>query len=163
MRYADPAKGLTIEVAVRGLLAHQDSDYEEWGGWGTLRVDPGITGQGLALTLSPAWGPASSGVDGLWAQQDLAGLAQNNQRAQTGRLNAEVGYGFAAFDTGLLTPYAGTVLAGGEARTYRVGTRLQLNGRGVTGLGLSLEGMRQELERRQPPNQSLRLKVTWRF
>ena len=163
VRYADPAKGLTIEVAVRGLLAHQDSDYEEWGGWGTLRVDPGITGQGLALTLSPAWGPASSGVDGLWAQQDLAGLAQNNQRAQTGRLNAEVGYGFAAFDTGLLTPYAGTVLAGGEARTYRVGTRLQLNGRGVTGLGLSLEGMRQELERRQPPNQSLRLKVTWRF
>ena len=30
-----------------------------------------------------------------------------------GRLQAEMGYGFAAFDMGLLTPYAGTVLAQG--------------------------------------------------
>ena len=31
VQYADPALGLTIEAAVRGLLAHEDSDYEEWG------------------------------------------------------------------------------------------------------------------------------------
>ena len=35
------AMGLTIEGAVRGLLAHEDSDYQEWGASGSLRIDPG--------------------------------------------------------------------------------------------------------------------------
>ena len=41
VQYADPALGLTIEAAVRGLLAHEDSDYQEWGAWGTVRVARG--------------------------------------------------------------------------------------------------------------------------
>ena len=56
VQYADPALGLTIDAAVRGLLAHEDSDYQEWGASGSLRLDPGAGGQGLALTLAPAWG-----------------------------------------------------------------------------------------------------------
>ena len=56
VRYADPGHGLTIEAAVRGLLAHEDSDYGEWGASGTIRIDPGPMGQGLSLTLAPTWG-----------------------------------------------------------------------------------------------------------
>ena len=163
VQYADPALGLTIEGAVRGLLAHEDSDYEEWGASGTVRVDPGASGRGLSLTLSPTWGVASSGVDGLWSRQPTAGLAQNNRRAPAGRLNAEVGYGFTPFDTGLLTPYAGTVLADGATRTYRVGTRLQMTSQGATGLALSLEGTRQEPAGQQPVNQGVQLKADWQF
>ena len=165
VQYTDPALGLTIEAAVRGLLAHEDSDYEEWGASGTVRVDPGAMGQGLSLTLAPAWGATASGVDGLWSRQTTAGLApQGNRAAPVGRLNAEIGYGVAApFGTGLLTPYAGTVLSDGAARTYRVGTRVQLNGRGTTGLTLNLEGTRQEPAGQQPPNQGLRLQATWGF
>ena len=62
-------RGLTLEVAVGGLLAHEDGGYKEWGAWGTLRIDSGPMGQGLALTLSPAWGAASSGVEGLWTRR----------------------------------------------------------------------------------------------
>ena len=81
---------------------------------------PGATGQGLSLTLAPAWGAASSGVNGLWSRQTTAGLApQGTRQTPAGRLNAEVGYGFAPFGAGLLTPYAGTVLSEGAARTYR--------------------------------------------
>ena len=163
VQYADPALGLTIDATVRGLLAHEDSDYQEWGASGTVRIAPGATGQGLALTLSPAWGATASGVNGLWSRQTTAGLAQNNARTPGSRLTAEVGYGFAPFDTGLLTPYAGTVLSEGAARTYRVGTRLQLNGRGTTGLQVSLEGTRQEPAGQQPVNQGLRLQATWGF
>ncbi len=164
VQYADPALGLTIDAAVRGLLAHEDRDYEEWGASGTVRIDPGAGGQGLALTLAPAWGATASGVDGLWSRQTTAGLApQGNRAAPVGRLNAEVGYGFTPFGTGLLTPYAGTVLSDGAARTYRVGGRLQLSGRGTTGLTLSLEGTRQEPAGQQPVNQGLRLQVTWGF
>ena len=83
VQYADPALGLTIEAAVRGLLAHEDSDYQEWGASGTVRVDPGATGQGLSLTLAPAWGATASGVDGLWSRQTTAGLAPNT-RARAG-------------------------------------------------------------------------------
>ena len=163
VQYADPALGLTIDATVRGLLAHEDDDYQEWGASGTVRIDPGATGQGLSLTLAPAWGATASGVDGLWSRQTTAGLAPNTRRALAGRLNAEVGYGFAPFGTGLLTPYAGTVLSDGAARTYRVGGRLQLNGGWATGLELNLEGTRQEPAGPQPVNQGLRLQATWNF
>ena len=165
VQYADPALGLTIDATVRGLLAHEDSNYEEWGASGTVRVAPGAMGQGLSLTLAPAWGATASGVDGLWSRQTTAGLApQGNRAAQVGRLNAEIGYGVAApFGTGLLTPYAGTVLSDGADRSYRVGGRLQLNGRGTTGLQVSLEGTRQEPAGQQPVNQGLRLQATWGF
>ena len=59
MQYAHPALGLTIEAAVRGLLAHEDSDYEEWGASGTVRLAPGVSGRGLSLTLAPTWGAAA--------------------------------------------------------------------------------------------------------
>ncbi len=117
-----------------------------------MRIDPGPTGQGLALTLAPAWGATAS----------LA--PQGNRQTPAGQLTAEIGYGVAApFDPGLLTPHAGTVLSDGAARTYRVGGRLQLTGGWATGLELNLEGMRQEPAGQQPVNQGLRLQLTWGF
>ena len=164
IRYTDPTLGLTIEGTVRGLLAHEDAAYEEWGASGNIRLAPGPGGQGLALTLAPTWGAAASGVDGLWSRQTTAGLAPNTSRAPTGRLSAEVGYGVPApFGTGLLTPYAGTVLTEGAARTWRLGTHLQLNGGPATGLTLNLEGTRQNPAGPQPVNQGLRLQATWAF
>ena len=103
-------------------------------------------------------------MDGLWSRQTTQGLAPRTSRqAPTGRLTAEVGYGFPAFGTGLLTPYAGTTLSAGQDRTYRVGTRLQWTGAGATGLTLSLDGTRQEPAGPQPINQSLRFQVGWGF
>ena len=159
VQYADPSLGLTLDAAVRGLLAHEDHDYDEWGASGSLRLAPGAAGQGLSLTLAPTWGAAASGMDGLWTRQTTAGLAQTNRSAPTGRLNAEVGYGFPAFDTGLLTPYAGTVFTDGAARTYRLGTRWTA----VSGLSLTLEGRRQESPGQQPVNQGLQLQIGWGF
>ena len=161
VQYADPSLGLTLDAAVRGLLAHEDNDYDEWGASGSLRLAPGTAGQGLSLTLAPTWGAAASGMDGLWTRQTTAGLAPPGRtRAPAGRLNAEVGYGVPApFGTGLLTPYAGTVFTDGAARTYRVGTRWTA----VSGLALTLEGRRQEAPGQQPVNQGLHLQIGWGF
>ena len=160
VQYADPGHGLTIEAAVRGLLAHEDSDYKEWGASGTIRIDPGSTGQGLSLALSPTWGATSSGVESLWSRQTTAGWApQGTRAAPTGRLGAEIGYGFTLFGTGLLTPYAGTVLTDGAARTYRLG----IHWIAVSGLTLNLEGQCQESAGDQPVNQGLQLQVGWGF
>ena len=155
--YADPTLGLTVEGTVRGLVAHEADAYKEWGASGTVRLDPGATGRGLSVTLAPTWGAAASGVEGLWSRQTTQGLAPATQSAPRGRLAADVGYGFAAFGSGLLTPYAGTVLSDGADRTYRVGTRVRL-----PGLTLNLEGTRQA-PTRQPVNQGVRLQVEWGF
>ncbi len=155
--YADPTLGLTVEGTVRGLVAHEADAYQEWGASGSVRLDPGAAGRGLSVTLAPTWGAAASGVDGLWARQTTQGLAPATQSAPRGRLAADVGYGFAAFGAGLLTPYAGTVLSDGADRTYRVGTRVRL-----PGLTLNLEGIRQA-PTRQPVNQGVRLQVEWGF
>ena len=164
VQYADPRLGLTVDAQVRGLVAHEDTDYQEWGASGTVRLAP-ATGHGLSLTLAPTWGAATSGVDGLWSRQTTAGLAPTTQQAGTGRLAADVGYGLPApFGTGLLTPYAGTVLTQGADRTYRVGTRLRLATRwSATALTLNLEGTRQELAGPQPVNQGLQFQATWGF
>ncbi len=164
VQYADPGLGLTIDGAVRALLAHEDADYQEWGASGNIRLAPGPSGRGLSLSLAPTWGAASSGVEGLWSRQTTAGLAfEGNTRASSGRLNAEISYGFSAFDTGLLTPYAGTVLSDGADRTYRLGTRLHVTGGATPGLTLNLEGTRQEPAGPQPVNQGLRLQIEWGF
>ena len=67
LRYVAPDQGLTVEGRVRGLLTHSDSGYEEWGASGSVRLDPGVSGRGLSLTLAPVWGAASGGVERLWA------------------------------------------------------------------------------------------------
>ena len=163
--------GLTVEGTVRGLLAHEDGDYREWGASGRLQVSRGPEGRGLSLTLAPAWGAVASGVEGLWSRQTTAGIAPQTPRpARTGRLATEVGYGVATFGRGLLTPYAGSELAGGAARRYRVGTRLHLTRDEIAGLTLNLEGRRYESagpqsvsQGSQPVDQGLRLQVRWRF
>ena len=164
VQYADPTLGLTVEGAVRGLVAHEDEAYDEWGASGMVRLAPGVNGQGLALTLQPAWGAATaSGVEALWGRQSTAGLAPRANQVATGSLAAEVGYGMALYETGLVTPYAGTMLAEGAGRTYRVGTRLLVPGQGATGLTMTLEGLRTEPTGLQPLNQGFRLQATWGF
>ncbi len=162
--YADPGLGLTVEGTVRGLLAHEDSEYQEWGASGTIRLAPGAAGQGLALTVAPSWGVTASGVDGLWTRQTTQGLVPaGNQPTPGGRVQADVGYGVPAFGTGLVTPYAGTMLGDGAVRRYRVGTRVQVPGPGATGLTLDLAGTRQEPTGSQPVNQGVRVQVGWNF
>ena len=131
VHYADPALGLTIEGAVRGLLAHEDADYEEWGASGTLRLAPGADGQGLALTLSPTWGAASSGVDGLWSRQTTAGLAPQDRQRRQGQVNLQVGYGI------WLPALGGTLTPG-------AGLQLTNNGQSQSRASLVFDGLRTQ-------------------
>ena len=70
---------------------------------GLVRIDPGAAGRGLALSVRPAWGQTSSGVNRLWETDAIAGVARTDQMA--GRMSTEIGYGLGvAPGLGVVTP-----------------------------------------------------------
>ena len=164
VQYVHPRQGLTMEAAVRGLLAHEDSAYKEWGASGTIRIDPGPMGQGLALTLSPTWGVASSGVENLWSRQTTAGLApQGRTPAPAGQFHAQVGYGLWLPSTGgLVTPFTAVTVAGQGGSRSRVGLVFDRPGTWGTGLRVELAGERIATAA-GPPEHTIGLQLQFRF
>ena len=134
--FAEPRWGLTAEVRGRALLVHE-REVQEWGVSGRLRLGPQESGEGLSVSVEPEYGAAASGGERLWSEGVAAEAAASEPGAS---LSTEVGYGFAAAGgAGLLTPYGGLDLSGGE-RSYRVGGRMAVGG----GFDLELEGRRRE-------------------
>ena len=159
LRYADPGRGLTLETRARTLLAHEDGGYEEWGLSGSLSLDPGRPGRGLALRLDSGWGSTNSGTEALWRRQTTAGLAPQHEQAAQGRIRAEWGYGLdVPWTHGLLTPYGSVELAGGGSRALRLGWRFELG----RSLSLDLAGERREtLQARPQHGLMLRMSLPW--
>ena len=155
LRYAG-AGGLTVEMRTRGLIAHEEADYEEWGVSATVVFSPGEGGRGLSIRAGSAWGAASGGAERLWSQRTAAGLAREGDFEPATSLGAEVGYGV-DYLGGLLTPYTGlTVSESGE--TYRAGGRFRL----AESLSMSLEGEHREKDGGDPV-QGVALKGTMRW
>ena len=119
--------GFSVEGAVRALVAHEESGYEEWGASGSVRIDPDGSGRGLSLTLTPTWGNASSAAGRLWSAGNAQGLGARDETFEAeSRLEAQVGYGFSVLDgRGVATPHVGWSRAG-ESETVRLGQRLKL-------------------------------------
>ena len=138
LRYVDAASGLTIEGRARTLLVHSD-EYEEWSVTGLARIDPGASGRGLSLSVRPAWGETSSGVQQLVETAAAGGAAPAYQAS--GRLDTELGYGLGvAPGMGVMTPYAGLGLAVEGGQSWRAGTRWDI----APGGTVSLEGVWRE-------------------
>ena len=157
LRYSDAASGLMLEGRFRSLLSHS-GDYEEWGVSGLVRIDPGASGEGLALVVQPAWGRTASGVQQLW-EAGSTGVAILADDAAS-RLHAEVGYGLsAAPGLGVVTPYAALGLAGESTRTVRMGTRWQA----AANASLSLEGTRFEAANDDRPQYGLMIRGALRW
>ena len=153
VRYASGS--LTMELSVRGLLAHSESDYEEWGMSGSVRLDPGADGRGLSVRLGSARGASSGGVEQLWAQR-TGGFRAGNFDPDA-RMDAEVAYGL---DTmrGLLTPYTGVAVSeGGES--WRAGARFRLG----PSLDLELEASLTESRSDEKPESGVLLRGSKRW
>ena len=146
LSYADQATGLSVEANVRALVAHEDSNYREWGASGAVRLAPGERGRGLSFSLAPTWGAPGSGVDRLWSARDARGLSPGGSEFEPeSRLEGELGYGLPLLDdrfTG--TPNVGFGLTGAGARDYRVGWRLTSALEGDPGFEVHLDATRKE-------------------
>ena len=160
IRYTDAGSGLTVEANARTLVAHEDSDYREWGAGGSVRLGTDASGRGLSLAFSPVWGTPSSGVDRLWSARDAAGLAPGGEFEAESRLEGELGYGFGAFGGhGVVTPYAGLGLAEAGDRTWRAGTRWSL----APHFAMSLDGTRREPANDDAPEHAAQFRFTLRW
>ena len=138
LRYQEPALGLTVEGRGRTLVAH-GGDHEEWGVGGSLRLDPGVSGEGFSISLAPSWGMAQSGIQQLW-EGDLVGAGAGSTDGAI-RMSGELGYGLSAFGgRGVLTPYFGFSLSEQGTQEYRTGARLRV----ASALDFTLQGTRRE-------------------
>ena len=146
-------KGFTVEVRARGLLAHEESDYEEWGVSASLGLSPGEGGRGLSMRVGSAWGAAAGGVERIWSQRALTGGSFDPDA----RLEAEVGYGLDAM-RGLLTPYTGVALSSG-GESWRAGARFRFGER----FTMSLEGDLKETEQGDGPVHGVALRGSLRW
>ncbi|WP_428097661.1 fibronectin type III domain-containing protein [Candidatus Rariloculus sp.] len=117
---------LAVEVKGRMLLAHEDTEYEEWGFSGSIRYQPRSDGRGLSMNLGSAWGATQSGVQSLWSRQDASGLARGAAMNAAQRFQAELGYGFTGRrkTDALWMPFLGAESGDGGAQSLRMGVRL---------------------------------------
>ena len=135
--------GLQAQVDMHGLVAHEDSDFEEWGVSGMILFDRSPSSElGMSLRLTPSWGSASSSMGGmraLWSRETVSGLAGFRRTGddRSLRLDSRFDYGFTAGEHGVASPYASFSLSGSEARGAVADTGVELGG----GLGYSNQSL----------------------
>ena len=132
---------LSVEVNARGLLAHRDTEYEEWGFSGSIAYTPSADGRGLSMRLGSAWGATQSGVQSLWSRQDASGLVRNAAFDAAQRYQVELRYGLdGKKGRARWEPYMGVESGEGSSRALRLGVKLTSGRRLDAGLEL---GQRQ--------------------
>ena len=116
---------LSMEVNARVLVAHEDTEYEEWGFSGSLAYTPGRDRRGLSMKLGSTWGSTQSGVRSLWNLQDASGLGGNSAFEAAQRFEAELGYGIAGRrEAALWVPFVAAQAVDGGGQSLRMGVTL---------------------------------------
>ena len=158
LSWSDPSRGLTVEATGRALLVH-NSDVEEWGASGAMRLAPDADGSGLSFRLLPSWGVSGSGVARLWNEGVAAARPADGGGVNRARLETELGYGLPALGgAGVTTPYAGVGLAQGGERDMRAGVRVGLG----AGFDLALQARRGRVSGANPDHGiELRIGARW--
>ena len=128
---------LSLEVNARGLLAHRDTQYEEWGFSGAVAYTPSKDGRGVSLRLGSGWGATHSGVQSLWRRQDASDLVRHAEFDAAQRYQVELRYGLDGLKGRVRwTPYIGVESVGGSSQALRLGVTLTSGRRFDAGLEL---------------------------
>ena len=126
---SSPARGLSLELKVRGLLAHESGGFEQWGTSVSVLWDPDpSTERGMRIFLGRTLGAESSGgAEALFRRVTLEELGREGGSGGLGQFEAEAGYGLGAFGgRGTFSPYVGLASQDAPGREWRGGGRLRL-------------------------------------
>ena len=140
-----PSVGLSADLKVRMLLAHEAEEFRERGVSVSLSYNPTpATPFGLRARLAPSWGgQATSGAEALWGRETLSGMARGGLSAPGGRLDAELGYGMPLGRRLVGTPRL-AVRSSGMGRDYRLGYGLGVLDGGPLRFELGIDAQRRE-------------------
>ena len=153
------AGSFTIEAEARTLVAHEASGYEEWGASAAVRLTPSASGRGLSLSIAPTWGHTGSASERLWSARDAGEFEGGREFEAEGRIESQLGYGFALpRHRGVLTPYGALTLGGEGGRTMRGGARWMLD----SDVAVTLDATRNESAGAEAENE-LRVQAALRF
>ena len=141
---SDALTGLSADVRVRMLLAHQDEGFRERGLSIAFSFDPApSTPLGFLAKMTPSWGgQATGGTEALWGRDTMTGLA-NGGHAAGGSLAADLSYGMAVGGRLVGTPRIGFGTSG-MGRDYRFGYGLGLIGATGPAFELGADVQRRE-------------------
>ena len=145
-----------LQVNARGLVAHEDADYEEWGFSAALKYQPRTDERGLSMSLGSAWGATQSGVASMWSRADASGIARGGAAMDLAqRFQAQFGYGLEGpKGRALWVPFVAAEAGQGGQQSLRMGVKLtsgshveagleigqQVNARGEAGQAVQLRG-----------------------
>ncbi|WP_419941106.1 Ig-like domain-containing protein [Candidatus Palauibacter sp.] len=147
--------GSALDLALNGRMAFGSGGHREWGVALRLAWDPGVRGQGLRFAVSPGRGHDRSGMQGLLENGHVA--RGGTAREQASRVDAELGYGLAAFGGGSLDTY-GRLSARDGARSWTLGAGYDL----ASALRFTLEAVRAQ-NGHAPLRQGIRAGLDFRF
>lgn len=145
MVIADPARGITLSLESRSVLAHDAADLRDRGIAGTLSWDPSpASGRGPKLSLSHIPGPVNRHMLLNGGMLNGSPAGNHGDGLHHRRLNARFGYGLAV-SGGRFTssPEIGLNLSA-TGRSYSLGWRLTRAGQDAGTFELSIEGRRSE-------------------
>lgn len=154
-------EGFSIDGKVHALVAHEESGYKEWGAAGAVRIQPGKSGRGLSLMLSPSWGAVTGYADRLGSFTHVQGLVPEGEFDPEMRLNAKIGYGIGLTTLqGMVAPYMEVSIADQNVQTWHMGAKGEL----MSGTELLFEVTRHERGRQDQgaaDSLMLRLRKGW--
>ena len=157
--------GLAIQARGHVLLAHEDSEFQQWGGGLTVNFDAGEQGQGLFFAFSPTWGTPSTGAEGMWNSTRATQAVLATGGAPLGmHVDTRLGYGMNLSNGGgMLTLFSEVGQPDGGSSHLRFGTqlaRLRTNG---SQLDLELYGERINPVLGEDPTYAIMLNARGRF
>lgn len=162
--YMHPA-GVDVQARGHVLLAHEESEFGQWGAGLTVNFDWGTPGEGLFFALAPTWGAPATGAEGMWSSTRAAQVLLATGNADPGmNLDSRVGYGLnLPGGQGTLTLFSEMGQPHGGPAHLRLGTqlgRLRTNG---SRLDLELYGERISPILEEDPAYGILLNARGRF
>ena len=160
---SDRVTGLSADIRVRMLLAHQDEEFRERGLSISFSFDPTpSTPLGFMAKVTPSWGgQATGGAQALWGQETMAGMPQGGV-ASGNRLEAELGYGMAVGSWLVGMPRFG-IGTSEYGRDYRLGYSLTVAQNGAMSFELGVDALRRESVGQQGAEHGVQGRLTARW
>ena len=144
LAFTDSLTGLSLEVRVRTLVAHQAEGFTERGmslsfGWDPTPSSP----LGFGARVAPSWGGDVQGSEAVWSGGPLSRFGSFGGRAAAGRVDAELAYGLPVGSRFVGTPRMGFG-SSAYGRSYQFGYRLGALGTEEMDFELGVDGHRRE-------------------